>query len=239
MPDCCFKTVATAGPAVTDGHDTVHAAPCGILRNRLAFLRHGRVRPGTPVEKVAAGCVARVVPKRCPEATVIDLKNVLVATDFGEASDAAFRYGMELARRFGASLHVLHVAGDLAAYPNPAAGLPLDVGPTQQALEEEARRTLDQLLTEPDRSALGAQLVVLTSARPAQTILSYARDEHIDLIIVGTHGRRGLGYFFLGSVAQQVSRLAQCPVLTVRAHERDFIRPDALQVATNSAVMGM
>jgi nucleotide-binding universal stress UspA family protein len=134
---------------------------------------------------------------------------------------------------------VLHVAGDLAAYPNPAAGLPLDVGPTQQALEEEARRTLDTLLTEPDRSALGAQLVVLTSARPAQTILGYARDEQIDLIIVGTHGRRGLGYFFLGSVAQQVSRLAQCPVLTVRAHERDFIRPDALQVSTNSAVMEM
>jgi nucleotide-binding universal stress UspA family protein len=176
------------------------------------------------------------MPSCIAEALVIDLNNVLVATDFGEASDAALRYGSELARRFGAALHVLHVAGDLAAYPTPAAGLPLDVGPTQQALEDDARRTLDGLLAEPDRSALRAQLVVLTSARPAQTILGYARDEQIDLIIVGTHGRRGLGYFFLGSVAQQVSRLAQCPVLTVRAHEREFIRPDALQISTSSQV---
>ena len=113
-------------------------------------------------------------------------------------------------------------------------GLPLDLGPTQQAIEDEARRTLDALVPEPDRSALNARLVVLTSANTAHTLLGYARDEQIDLIIVGTHGRRGLGYFFLGSVAQQVSRLAECPVLTVRAHERDFVHPDALQRVTES-----
>jgi universal stress protein A len=166
---------------------------------------------------------------------MITLKNVLVATDFAEPSEAALRYGQELARRFEATLHVLHVAADLAAYPaNPAAGLPLDLGPTQQALETEARQTLEMLVPEPDRSALRARLVVLTSASTAHTILAYARDEKIDLIIVGTHGRRGLGYFFLGSVAQQVSRLAECPVLTVRAHERDFVQPDALQITTKA-----
>lgn len=163
---------------------------------------------------------------------MIDLKNVLVATDFGAASDAALLYGVELARRFGARLHVVHVTSDLAAFPNAGAGLPLAVGPTQQALEDEARRELENLLPEPERSALGARLVVITSARAASAILTYAHDCDIDLVIVGTHGRRGLGYFFLGSVAQQVSRLAQCPVLTVRTHERDFIRPDALQIST-------
>src|SRR5687767_6749324 len=85
MPDCCFKTAATAGPALTDGHDTVHAAPCGILATVWHFFGTAGCGPGPPVEKVAAGCVARVVPKRCPEAPVIDLKNVLVATDFGDA----------------------------------------------------------------------------------------------------------------------------------------------------------
>ena len=168
---------------------------------------------------------------------MMDLNNILVATDFGDASDAALRYGVELARRFGAHLHVVHVTSDLAASPNAGAGMPIDLGTTQQALDEAARRELENLMPEPERSDLGARLVVVTSARPAPAILSYARDCEIDLIIVGTHGRRGLGYFFLGSVAQHVSRLAQCPVLTVRAHERDFVHPDALQIPVHAELM--
>ena len=168
---------------------------------------------------------------------MINLNNVLVATDFGEASDAALRYGVELARKFGATLHVVNVTGDLAAYPNAAAGMPIDLGVTQQALDDTARRELENLVPEPERSALNARLVVITSARPAPASLSYARDCDIDLIIVGTHGRRGLGYFFLGSVAQHVSRLAECPVLTVRAHERDFVHVDALQAPVRAELM--
>ncbi len=168
---------------------------------------------------------------------MMNLNDVLVATDFGEASDAALRYGAELARRFGAALHVVHVTSDLAAYPNAGAGMPIDLGVTQQALDDTARRELENLLPEPERSQLNARLVVITSARPASAILNYARECDIDLIIVGTHGRRGLGYFFLGSVAQQVSRLAQCPVLTVRANERDFVHVDALQAPIHTELM--
>ena len=160
---------------------------------------------------------------------MIALKNILVATDFGEPSAAALRYGDELARRFQASLHVLHVVDDLAAHPSTVPGLPVDIGPLQTELEEDARANLASLVPEPDRSALRARLQVLVSGSPAHAILSYARDEAIDLIVVGTHGRHGLAHFFLGSVAQHVSRAAGCPVLTVRAHERDFVQPDALQ----------
>ena len=113
---------------------------------------------------------------------MITLRNILVATDFAEPSEAALRYGQELARRFDATLHVVHVATDLSAYPaNPAAGLPLDLGATQSAMEEEARRALEELVPEPDRAALRAHLVVFTSANTARALLGYARDEQIDL----------------------------------------------------------
>ena len=157
---------------------------------------------------------------------MISLKNILVATDFSEPADAALRYGMELAGKYGAALHVLHVVDDLVTHPAPAPGLVSDDGLLQTALEENARVNLASLLPERDRQALHAHVHVVVSSSPTRAILSYARDSAIDLIVVGTHGRHGLQHLFLGSVAQQVSRLAQCPVLTVRAHERDFVHPD-------------
>ncbi|HXT68756.1 MAG TPA: universal stress protein [Vicinamibacterales bacterium] len=157
---------------------------------------------------------------------MIALKKILVATDFGEPSEAALRYGIELTRRFDASLHVLHVVADLAVQANPLPGPAIDVGSLQTELEVSARATLDSLLPEPERSALRAHLEVTVSASPAETILAVARDLPADLIIVGTHGRRGFAHFLMGSVAQHVSRLANCPVLTVRVHERDFVQPD-------------
>jgi nucleotide-binding universal stress UspA family protein len=162
---------------------------------------------------------------------VIALKNILVATDFSEPAEAALRYGRELARRFNASLHVLHVVEDLAARPNPVAGIPMDTGAMQTTLEQDARANLETLVPEPDRSALRCHLEIAVSAWPGQAILGYARDANIDLVIVGTHGRKGLAHFFMGSVAQQAARTASCPVLTVRAHGREFIQPDALQQA--------
>ena len=160
---------------------------------------------------------------------MIALKNILVATDFSEPAEAALRYGRELARRFNASLHVLHVVDDLAAHPVPGPGMPADFGELQTTLEQDALANLQRLVSEPDRAALHAHLEVAVSAWPGQTILSYARDAQMDLIVVGTHGRGGLAYFCMGSVAQQVTRAASCPVLTVRAQERDFVHPDALQ----------
>jgi nucleotide-binding universal stress UspA family protein len=164
---------------------------------------------------------------------VIGIKNILVATDFGEPAEAALRYGEELSRKFGAQLHVLNVVADVALNAMVASGLPLALDDIQQQMEETARQSLEALLPDPDRTALGAKLVVLTSPSPAESILSYARDAEIDLIVIGTHGRHGLAQLFLGSVAQHVSRSATCPVLMVRAHVREFIQPDALQAVAH------
>jgi len=203
----------------------------GLRNNPQPLANNSRV-PGTSgalCQRFETAALARAMPFNPQEVGVIALKNILVATDFSEPAAAAFRYGSELARRFDASLHVLHVVDDLAGHTGPVPGMPTDVGVLQVNLEQDARANLETLLPEPDRTALDAHLEIAVSAWPGQAILGYARDAEIDLIIVGTHGRTGLARLFLGSVAQLVARSATCPVLTVRAHARDFIHPDALQ----------
>jgi len=166
---------------------------------------------------------------------VIALKNVLVATDFSEPARAGLRYGIELARRFDASLHLLHVVDDLEAHRSTTPVWIKDIGALQTELEATARADLSALIPEPDRTALRAQLHVTVSPTPGPAILSYARDAAADLIIVGTHGRHGVERLVFGSVAQHVARLAGCPVLVVRAAERDFVIDEARQQAGNAA----
>lgn len=143
------------------------------------------------------------------------VSRILVATDFGESSAAAFRYASEFARAFSAALHVVHVVGDIrdrtATLPPP----PVDVNALQAEYEADAQRKLDALL-DPDLKASGAVSAVLTSNHTAAAILTYAAAQGIDLIVTGTHGRSGFVDLFMGSVAQQIVRTAPCPVVTLR-----------------------
>ena len=164
---------------------------------------------------------------------MIALKRVLVATDFSEAADAALAYGRALARTFGATLHVLHVADDMYmrlggdAY---AAVLP----DLQQDVERQAKDRLVQLLVDDDSMPLPTESVVITAGATAPAIVNYAAQADIDLIVVGTHGRGAVAHLLMGSVAERVVRTARCPVLTVRHPERDFVLPD-LPVASARA----
>jgi len=158
---------------------------------------------------------------------MIALKHVLVATDFSDASERALDYGRELARTFGAKLRVLHVVENVATrYATEVAFV--DFPDIQAKLEKTSRERLERLLTEDDRSTIGARAVIATSLSPASAIVDHAQKEPTDVIVVGTHGRTGVAHFFMGSVAERVVRTAPCPVLTVRAHEHDFMAPDAL-----------
>ena len=165
---------------------------------------------------------------------MIVLKNILVATDFGDAAEVALTYGRELARNFGATLHVVHVVDDLASR---MVGYP-DYGPNLVRLQSEvvasARTRLEALLSDEDRRVLHAKAVLFESQSPARTILEYAREEHIDAVVIGTHGRGKIAQLFMGSVAEKVCRYAPCPVLTVRHPEHEFVLPDALQIVTHA-----
>lgn len=165
---------------------------------------------------------------------MITMKDVLVATDFGEAADAALLYGRAIAKKFGATLHVLHVADNIftkALGPESAALLPT----VQTDIENAARLRLAELVMDSDRSGPVTRPVVLTASAPAFTIVDYARDNNIDLIVTGTRGLTGLTHVVLGSVAERVVRMAPCPVLTVHHPEREFVEPDTLVAIRTSA----
>jgi universal stress protein A len=159
---------------------------------------------------------------------MITLQRILVPTDFGEAAEAALTYGRALARQFGATLTVLHVADNVLT---GSAGIEGYVGAYpgfQRGIEEAARSQLDVLLDDGDKRELHATTELRTSNAPAFVIASFARDNGIDLIVMGTHGRGAMAHLLMGSVAERVVRIAPCPVLTVKHPEHEFVRPDAL-----------
>lgn len=165
---------------------------------------------------------------------MIKISNVLVATDFSDASASALTYGREFARAFGAQLHVLHVIDSPMMWVGPEA-IGVDVARLQAELEAGAHKTLNRLVTAEDREQLHARSAVRTGPAPAFEIADYAKTEGIDLILIGTHGRGFVGHLLMGSVAEKVVRIAPCPVLTVHHPEHEFIAPDALQNVAGTA----
>ena len=140
-------------------------------------------------------------------------KTILIATDFGPESDAAMRTGEVLARQLGASIHLLHVVRD----PVVALATPELYGIDWQGLRDtmvsNAQERLGTLASSLTGSPVTAEAVV---GSPAETIARRAKELGTEVIVMGTHGRGGVGHLFIGSVAERVIRLASCPVMTVR-----------------------
>jgi nucleotide-binding universal stress UspA family protein len=159
---------------------------------------------------------------------MIKINNILVATDFGTASETALTYGRQLARNFGARLHVMHVVENALLWAGVDSG-GVDLTMLQAQLQESARDKLRSLLTDEDRRELRAVTAIRTQNNPAFAIVEYAKSENMDLIVIGTHGRGAMAHLLMGSVAEKLVRIAPCPVLTVRSPEHEFVLPDALE----------
>jgi len=151
---------------------------------------------------------------------MINLKRILVPSDFSECSEAAVRYGLELAHKFGATLHLLHVIQDPATQPWAAEGFAVPLLEAVDQWQKDAKTRLDASIPSEDRASA---VVSCTIASPFPEILRYAIDNEIDLIVMGTHGRGGVSHMLLGSIAEKVVRRAPCPVLTVRQPEHEFV----------------
>ncbi len=153
---------------------------------------------------------------------------ILVPTDFEAASEAALGCARDLARKFDARLFLLHVVEDPVAQgvwtPEVYVAASAEL---RGRLLREATERLSRILTPTDREQFQATIEVRIGAA-ADTIAEFAREQQIDLIVMGTHGRRGLAHMFLGSVAERMVRQAPCPVLTVRG-ERAPIQSEALE----------
>jgi nucleotide-binding universal stress UspA family protein len=144
-----------------------------------------------------------------------NITRILVPVDFSPHAERAVRYAATLARRFDATLHLLHVVEDpfLSGAWSPEAYVP-NVTELLQDLTAGAERQLAGL-----RASVAALGITVTTAvitgRPAPAIVSHADQGGFDLIVMGTHGRTGLSHVVIGSVAERVVRKAPCPVLTV------------------------
>ena len=142
----------------------------------------------------------------------ISLSHILVPVDFSDCSLDALEYAVLVARRVGASIRLLHVLEPVSygldfTLPHTAA---------TERLRESVRQRLASLATALSGAGVPTD-VQLRGGLPSDSILDAARTGPSDLIIMGTHGRRGLAHTMSGSVAEAVLRHALCPVLTVRS----------------------
>jgi nucleotide-binding universal stress UspA family protein len=142
-------------------------------------------------------------------------KHILVPTDLSEGAEQALEYACELGRLLGSQIHLLNVISI------PALGVPeLGVALTASMIDElvvNNQDALDRLARTRCTANLGQVMVRTGDAR--DVINETASELGIDLVIMGTHGRRGLSRALLGSVAETVVRTAPCAVLTVRLRD--------------------
>lgn len=155
---------------------------------------------------------------------MLTISRILVATDFSEASEHALAYATTLARAFDASVHVLHVLEDLASHAWTTEVYVAALPGVHEEMERQARERLEAVVPPEQRDELRLVTALRTGSAFVE-IVRYARDEEVDLIVLGTHGRGAIAHMLLGSVAERVVRKAPCPVLTVRQKAHEFVMP--------------
>jgi len=155
---------------------------------------------------------------------MIDLQRILVPTDFSKSSENALLYAAAFVEKFGAQLYLLHVVQDLTWFiPEAILVAPAAIPPAEQ-FHTAALTALERVIKDLNLPGNKAKAEVRQGA-PFQAIIEFAREQNIDLIVMGTHGHTGLAHILLGSTAERVVRKAPCPVLTVRHPEHEFVHP--------------
>lgn len=143
--------------------------------------------------------------------TRITLKNILFATDFSAASDAAAPIATQIARRYGAKIYGVHV--------NPADPYVAAAPEAWTAMAEAAERAAKEAAGRLDEQLQGIEHeVVIAEGKIWEVMSDLIKQKEIDLVVLGTRGRTGFGKTLLGSVAEQILRQSPCPVLTVGPH---------------------
>lgn len=160
---------------------------------------------------------------------------ILVPTDFSDSSHSACDLAAELATKFGASIELLHVDEPPSwqgfVIPELVVSMPNEASTSlHKFVQTRTQRALEHLVEALRRAGVTQVRHRTEAGEPGAVILRLAKEEQFDLIVMGTHGRKGIERLVMGSVAEGVVRQAQCPVLTVRARdeaalEREMVAP--------------
>lgn len=143
----------------------------------------------------------------------MEIKKILFPTDFSEGAQSALPYAIELARQYGARLYIVHVIYDIAK----ASGLHvphINLDKLYGEIETAALKEIERCGLEETRGMDVVRKVL--KGVPYEEIVKYADANSIDMIVMGTHGKKGIERIIFGSTAEQVVRRASCAVLTVR-----------------------
>ncbi|OGW26976.1 MAG: hypothetical protein A2X59_00235 [Nitrospirae bacterium GWC2_42_7] len=147
----------------------------------------------------------------------MEIKKILFATDFSEGSSHALPYAVDMAKRYSAKLYFVHVIYDVAKttgwyVPH------VSMDEMYKDMEKSAKTELEKTFIEEMKNFNDVEHVVLRGT-PYEEITKFAKTNNMDIIVLGTQGRRGLDRMLFGSTAEQVVRHAPCPVFSVRLPE--------------------
>jgi nucleotide-binding universal stress UspA family protein len=160
----------------------------------------------------------------------MEVQNILVPIDYSDDAQHAVQWGASLAEKYGATLRLLHVIPTAVEEVYPEGGGLMSPTPSYHEVRAPGRWTpqpiiidrVDTAQTElRDFAVTHLQDAVpvqvhIAVGKPAEEIVRVAQEEGVDLVVMGTHGRTGVRHLLLGSVAEDVTRHAPCPVFTVR-----------------------
>jgi len=194
---------------------------------------HGR----RGVRRMLLGSVTEEVIRRAPcpvytiqadvdEAPAQAVHRILVPVDFSEASETAVRHAMEVARTYGAEVHLLHVVEEVV-YPS-AYGIEPALFPSEEVVAR-VENTLGEMARE-GTSYENVQVAATIGYAP-MTILDYVQENEIDLVVIATHGRAGLDRMLLGSVAERVIRQSPVPVFVVKPDRKSLVPAEKKEAA--------
>lgn len=145
---------------------------------------------------------------------------ILVPIDFSEYTDDIVRHATEIARKFGSTIHLIHVIPNMDYFtPYESFMAAENMMTVQKGVEVEVQRDLEKVAAGIE--GIPVTKVVRTGVSFVE-IVDYVKSEHIDLVIMATHGRGGLEHIIIGSVAEKVVRKSPCPVLTIRPAKRQM-----------------
>jgi len=166
---------------------------------------------------------------------MLEIKVILCPVDFSEFSIRAYHYALSLAEHYRAQMVVQHIV-ELSRYPYAEyVASQGDYADFCRALHDGGKETLREFVEKHTHDEIQLELVVHQGAVP-DSVLSFAQARKVDLIVMGTHGRRGFDRLVLGSVTDRVMRTAPCPVLTICKPPHESVAHDA--VARESGAKG-